>query len=72
MKKTLLTTAALALLTAGVMAQGSRNAPRPFKKNAINTVPSEPSVKTKIKNRCGTIAPSAEWDAAFNQDVEAY
>jgi hypothetical protein len=76
MKKTLLTTAAIALLSAGVMAQGSLNLVKPTKKGVIPT-----NAKTgapilnggmKITNRCGTVAPSAKWDAEFNAQVEAY
>ena len=76
MKKTLLTTAAIALLSAGVMAQGSLNLVKPTKKGVIptNAKTGTPALNggMKITNRCGTIAPSAEWDVAFNKDVEKY
>src|ERR1700757_2098259 len=76
MKKTLLTTAAIALLSAGVMAQGSLNLVKPTKKGVIptNAKTGTPALNggMKITNRCGTVAPSAEWDVAFNKDVEKY
>ncbi|MFI5140822.1 MAG: T9SS type A sorting domain-containing protein [Bacteroidia bacterium] len=75
MKKTLLTTAAFALLSAGVMAQGSLNLSNQVKKNKISTnaqaAVSSTTGGTKY-NRCGTVAPSAQWDAEFNKQVEDY
>ena len=76
MKKTLLTTAALALLSAGVMAQ---TIGKPVKKNlAVATTPtanrdfSKPNLAAGQKpNRgCVTPTPSKEWDEWFNQKVE--
>lgn len=75
MKKILLTTASFCLLTAGLMAQGSTNLGKPTKKNIITTNANQAVSSGQgvhVKNRCGTAAPSAEWDAAFNKDVEAY
>ncbi|HXD94803.1 MAG TPA: T9SS type A sorting domain-containing protein [Bacteroidia bacterium] len=76
MKKTLLTTTALALLSAGVMAQGTNKKGGVSKKSTFSATTLTPtstnsSSGTKY-NRCGTVAPSAEWDAAFNKQVEAY
>ncbi|HXD93477.1 MAG TPA: hypothetical protein VNX01_09700, partial [Bacteroidia bacterium] len=76
MKKTLLTTTAIALLSAGVMAQGSLNLGKQVKKAKIlvNAQTGNPVLNggMKITNRCGTVAPSAQWDTEFNQQVEAY
>ena len=73
MKKLVLTTTAFALLSAGVMAQGLL--PKPVKKGTAATSAPQgiPMVGgVPVNNRCGTAAPSAAWDAAFNKDVEKY
>jgi PKD repeat protein len=74
MKKTLLTTAALALLSAGVMAQGTRNgAPvkhiRHFQLKETHPLNAE---KPLANRGCGTKAPSQQWDEAFNAVVEKH
>jgi hypothetical protein len=75
MKKTLLTTAALALLSAGVMAQGTNKKGSVSKKStfsATTLIPTNNSGGGTKYNRCGTAKPSETWDAEFNQQVEAY
>jgi PKD repeat protein len=74
MKKTVLITAALALLSAGVMAQGTNkqgvSKKRNFSASELKTT-SNNNGGTKY-NRCGTVKPSETWDAEFNKQVEAY
>ena len=79
MKKTLLTTAALAMLSAGIMAQGSIG--NPLKKNLpLATTPtvqrdfSKPNLAAgQLLNRgCGTHLPNKGWDEAFNKMVEVH
>jgi|GEM_PF-314608 PKD repeat protein len=78
MKKTLLTTAAFALLSAGVMAQGQKNK-APIKKAYATTsqtsrnITVQENAATPVPNRgCGTAVPTKEWDEAFNKMVEAH
>ena len=77
MKKLILTTAALALLSAGVMAQGTLGKPikKGFKNNQQTTERTDfstPDLKSGQlpKRGCGTPTPTKEWDAAFNDMVE--
>lgn len=67
MKKLILTTAAFALLSAGVMAQQKINPGTPVNLN-LNE-PAAPVVKSR---GCGTGVPSAEWDKEFNKAVEQW
>ncbi|MEO8759290.1 MAG: T9SS type A sorting domain-containing protein [Bacteroidia bacterium] len=72
MKKLILTTAAMALLSAGIMAQGSLKTIKPVKKN-INPAQQVAGKQSgaPIPNRgCGTPVPTQQWDAAFNEMVE--
>jgi hypothetical protein len=74
MKKILLTTTAIGLFSAGLMAQGSLNIAKPTKKGKTPTSAQANAGNgggTKY-NRCGTIKPSEAWDAEFNQQVQAY
>src|SRR6185312_9289192 len=72
MKKTILTTAAIALLSAGVMAQGTNKQTK--KRNFSGSVLNEVSTNNGAPKitRCGTVKPSEEWDTEFNKQVEAY
>jgi hypothetical protein len=78
MKKTLLTTTALALLSAGVMAQnGTRLQVSPPIKKGTTATPAVGPVQlntnnNRYVNRCGTQSPSTEWDAEFNKQVEKF
>ncbi len=66
MKKILLTTTAVALLSAGLMAQN--------KKVGLKAVPlvQASSSTSPNYNRCGTATPSHEWDVQFNKAVEEF
>ena len=79
MKKTLLKTAALALLSTGIMAQGSIG--KPTKKNfSTSTNPivqrdyKKPNTEAgQLLNRgCATNVPEKGWDESFNKLVEAH
>src|ERR1035437_3031537 len=73
MKKILLTTAAAALLSTSAMAQGIIGTPVKMNLPITNIKAVSPTNGGKhITNRCGTLTPSAEWDAAFNKDVEKF
>ncbi|MFI5140823.1 MAG: T9SS type A sorting domain-containing protein [Bacteroidia bacterium] len=75
MKKTLLTTAAIALLSAGVMAQGTNKQGGVSQKRNFSAAELKTTSNNNggIKyNRCGTAKPSEEWDTEFNKQVEAY
>ncbi len=77
MKKLTLTTAAFALLSAGVMAQGSLKLGAPVKKKLANQQTqstSEPNTRTgQLPQRgCGTATPTKEWDEAFNEMVKIH
>src|SRR6185312_2836651 len=74
MKKILLTTASIALLSASVMSQGSLKFAQPTQvKMPVNAQKGVSPLAGGVKiNRCGTVAPSKEWDTEFNKQVEAY
>src|SRR5207244_4164582 len=65
MKKILLTTTAIALLSAGMMAQN-----RKIGSEVGKPVPS--SANSSNRTRCATPPPSQQWDADFNKMVELY
>ena len=78
MKKTLLTTAALALLTTGVIAQ-SNGKKAVLKKQVgaqiganISAAATREGIHAPAQNRCGTAVPDANWDEAFNKAVEQW
>lgn len=75
MKKVLLTSTAIALLSAGSMAQSGR-----LKQNALKTqIPAQVAHENHEHEanksnyvRCSTISPGDEWDAGFNKLVQHY
>ncbi|HKC69432.1 MAG TPA: hypothetical protein VKG26_14450, partial [Bacteroidia bacterium] len=73
MKKTLLTTAAIALLSAGMMAQ-TQGFTKPVKKStAAKQTNAKEASTTPVPNRgCGTAVPTQQWDEAFNKMVEEH
>ena len=74
MKKILLTTAAFALLTTGVIAQsnGKKTALKKQVAAASMSAPARDGIHAPAQNRCGTIAPETEWDKEFNKAVEQW
>jgi type IX secretion system substrate protein/pregnancy-associated plasma protein-A/PKD domain-containing protein len=79
MKKIIFTTAAIAMLGAGIMAQGMIG--KPVKKNLSGVITptvqrdySKPDLKSGQKpNRgCATPVPGKDWDEAFNKMVEQH
>ena len=76
MKKVILTTAAIALLSAGMMAQSNARA-KSIKTSAIPPAnitqigsTTAPAYIGTMYNRCGTQVPTRAWDEWFNQKVE--
>jgi PKD repeat protein len=68
MKKILLTTAAIALLGAGLVAQNNKIL-------KFDATPKSVPVSNSIKKngvRCATLTPPKQWDEAFNKAVEEY
>jgi len=80
MKKLILTTAALALLSTGIIAQGYQKTGTPVRKVTIGKSQTQrqdqstPDLSSGQlpKRGCGTAAPTKDWDAAFNEIVETH